>query len=254
MNNNTLRYQVGQNSTALRSSRAMQLQLLMPPRAAQVTALETKGVVYTKQWVVELLLDLAGYRPDANLVDAVAVEPAAGDGAFLGPMIERLTDSCRRLKCPLSDCRSALVAYELDDTSAERARNLAISILVKHGLKRPSAEHLAGAWVRTGDYLFDATTVEADFVIGNPPYVRLEDIPEEIATFYRDAYPTMRAGRSLRGLLRSRATPIERARNVRVYLRRPLDAKPVRCRIARIGDLRLRGGCRHGDAQCGCLP
>ena len=192
MNNNTLRYQVGQNSTALRSSRAMQLQLLMPPRAAQVTALETKGVVYTKQWVVELLLDLAGYRPDANLVDAVAVEPAAGDGAFLGPMIERLTDSCRRLKRPLSDCRSALVAYELDDTSAERARNLAISILVKHGLKRPSAEHLAGAWVRTGDYLFDATTVEADFVIGNPPYVRLEDIPEEIATFYRDAYPTMR--------------------------------------------------------------
>jgi hypothetical protein len=34
--------------------------------------------------------------------------------------------------------------------------------------------------------------MEADFVIGNPPYVRLEDIPQEIAAIYREAYPTMR--------------------------------------------------------------
>src|SRR4029077_2675729 len=85
-----------------------------------------------------------------------------------------------------------LIAYELDDASAARARSMAASILLKHGMKRAAAERLAAAWVRTGDYLFDATTVEADFVIGNPPYVRLEDIPEEIASYYRDAYPTMR--------------------------------------------------------------
>lgn len=33
--------------------------------------------------------------------------------------------------------------------------------------------------------------MEVDFVIGNPPYVRLENIPEETATLYRDAYPTI---------------------------------------------------------------
>jgi adenine-specific DNA-methyltransferase len=183
---------VGQNPTALRSSRAMQMPLLVPARTSQLAALETKGVVYTKRWVVDLLLDLAGYKPEANLVDAIAVEPAAGDGAFLGPMIERLADSCQRLGRPLTDCEGALIAYELDERSAECARSLAADILLKRGLKRPLAERLANAWVRTGDYLFDATTVEADFVIGNPPYIRLEDIPEEIATFYRDAYPTMR--------------------------------------------------------------
>lgn len=182
---------MGQHPTTLRSSRAIQLPLLAP-YPSQLAGLETKGVVYTKRWVAELLLDLAGYRPEANLVDAVAVEPAAGDGAFLGPMIERLADSCRRLKRPLSDCRSALIAYELDEASAERARSLAASVLVSRGLRRPAAESLASAWVRTGDYLFDATIVEVDFVVGNPPYVRLEDIPEETATLYRDAYPTMR--------------------------------------------------------------
>lgn len=183
---------MGQNPTALRSARVVQLPLLSPPRASELAALDTKGVVYTKRWVVELLLDLAGYRADANLVDAVALEPAAGDGAFLGPMVERLAESCRRLKRPLSDCSDALIAYELDESSAGRARKLATGILVTQGLGRSAAERLASGWVRTGDYLFDATTVEADFVIGNPPYVRLEDIPEEIATFYREAYATMR--------------------------------------------------------------
>jgi adenine-specific DNA-methyltransferase len=180
------------NSALLRSARASQLPLLVPQRVSELPVLESKGVVYTKRWVVELLLDLAGYTPDTNLVDAVAIEPAAGDGAFLGPMIERLAASCLRLKRPLSDCACSLIAYELDEGSAGRARELATNILTKLELKRSTAEQLAAAWVRTGDYLFDAATLQADFVIGNPPYVRLEDIPEETASYYRDAYPTMR--------------------------------------------------------------
>jgi adenine-specific DNA-methyltransferase len=183
---------VGHNPAILRTAPAAQLPLLSPARPPQLAALEAKGIVYTKRWVVELLLDLAGYTANSNLVDAVAVEPAAGDGAFLGPMIERLAASCRRLKRPLSDCAHSLVAYELDEESAARSRELAINILMNAELKRSAAERLAEAWVKTGDYLFDATTLEADFVIGNPPYVRLEDIPEETASYYRDAYPTMR--------------------------------------------------------------
>jgi adenine-specific DNA-methyltransferase len=52
-----------------------------------VAPLDAKGVVYTKRWVVELVLDLAGYDAKSNLVGTLAVEAAAGDGAFLGPMI-----------------------------------------------------------------------------------------------------------------------------------------------------------------------
>jgi hypothetical protein len=43
------------------------------------------GVVYTKPWVVELVLDLAGYVPDRRLADLVALEPFAGDGAWSSP-------------------------------------------------------------------------------------------------------------------------------------------------------------------------
>jgi adenine-specific DNA-methyltransferase len=88
--------------------------------------------------------------------------------------------------------RQFIDRYELDDESAERARVRAMGILMERGVERPLAKQLADSWVRTGDYLFDATNIDADFVIGNPPYVRLEDIPEETAFLYREAYPTMR--------------------------------------------------------------
>jgi adenine-specific DNA-methyltransferase len=54
------------------------------------------------------------------------------------------------------------------------------------------SQTLASSWVRAGDYLFEASSLEADFVIGNPPYVRLEDIPEETAALYRETFSTMR--------------------------------------------------------------
>jgi hypothetical protein len=175
------------------ATRGIQLQLITPlRRPPPVARVEPKGVVYTKRWVVELLLDLSGYCSDKNLVDALAIEPAAGDGAFLGPMVERLVESCRNLGRSLSECQHSLIAYELDEESAARARAVAQSILMTRGVRRPLAKRLAEAWVLNRDYLFDADSRQADFIIGNPPYVRLEDIPEETASVYRNAYPTMR--------------------------------------------------------------
>ena len=180
---------------AIRTMRGIQQLFPLTVLAASSEVLlpiDPKGVVYTKRWVVELLLNLAGYTADRNLVDVVAVEPAAGEGAFLDLMVERLADSCLRLGRPISDCRNALIAYELNEVSAGRARALVAKVLADKGAEPSTAELLAHSWVRTGDYLMDSMTVEADFVLGNPPYIRLEEIPEETAMLYRRAYPTMR--------------------------------------------------------------
>lgn len=120
------------------------------------------------------------------------MEPAAGDGAFLGPMVERLVEACKRLGRPLTDCADSLVAFELSTRSADRARSMCRDVLEGAGVKPTLAKRLAAGWIRTGDYLFESTELDADFVIGNPPYVRLEDIPDDTATLYRNAYPTMR--------------------------------------------------------------
>ena len=54
---------------------------------------EKRGAVYTKPWVTELILDMAGYDASGDLAKKFAVEPAVGEGAFLAPMAVRLIRS-----------------------------------------------------------------------------------------------------------------------------------------------------------------
>ncbi len=156
------------------------------------TPRDTKGVVYTKPWAVEWLLDLAGYTPDRNLADAIAVEPAAGEGAFLIPMARRLVASCRKRGRPLTDCAASLLAYELDETRVGTMRQAVVADLRGIHVGEAVAEALAAGWVTGGDYLLDVARLpRADYVLGNPPYIRLEEIPEGLADLYRTTYRTM---------------------------------------------------------------
>jgi hypothetical protein len=155
-------------------------------------AVEAKGVVYTKPWVVDLILDLVGYRADRDLASLVAVEPAAGEGAFLVPMVRRLLESLRRTGRPLTDAKGALLAYELNAEAAAWARQLVISELTASGVSATTAARTAKGWVIEGDYLLTpAAGAGADLVVGNPPYIRYDDLPAELYALYRAACPTM---------------------------------------------------------------
>lgn len=125
-----------------------------------------------------------------------AVEPACGTGAFLGPMVSRLSASCRRYGRSLSQASGAIRAQDLLSRNVEASRRLAEEILIQDGWSARQAATAADAWVHEGDYLLDACQIEGvDFVLGNPPYIRLEDVPASRMAAYRAAYPTM-SGRS----------------------------------------------------------
>lgn len=157
---------------------------------------DKNGAIYTKPWVVELILNLAGYIPEANLVDLFTIEPAAGNGAFLVPLVKRLVTSCIRQNRSISDIATSLLAYELDEDSTTTARAAITKSLTEQGIDLENAVRLADKWIHTGNYLLDAPVLpHADFVIGNPPYIRLEDMNDTTEKFYRAIYQTMR-GRS----------------------------------------------------------
>jgi hypothetical protein len=154
---------------------------LISPRVA--------GVVYTKPWMVELILDLAGYLPERPLARLVALEPSAGDGAFLQGMVRRLIKSCRLHGIPADQAAHAIGAFEIDRGAAEKAIGVVCSTLLDLGIPDPIAGSLARSWIRIDDFLEASLAFPiADFVIGNPPYIRLEEIPEDKAAFYRSGF------------------------------------------------------------------
>lgn len=168
---------------------------IQPTTGREPQTTEEMGEVFTRRWVVELILDLAGYRPENDLAVKRVLEPSCGDGAFLGPIIDRLIASAEVHSRVLAELASAIVALDLSELNVERARKLATTRLVDFGFRHADAERLARGWIRHGDFLLDEDIGEADFVIGNPPYIRLENVPAVRTAAYRAACPTMR-GRS----------------------------------------------------------
>jgi hypothetical protein len=154
------------------------------------------GEIFTRRWVVELILDLVNYSAERDLADLVAVEPACGTGAFLGPVVERLSASCRNHGRPITDARQALRAFDLLPKNIELARAVVTEVLAEGGWSEDEIQDVASSWLRVGDYLLalhDDRSV--DFVVGNPPYIRLEDVPEARMHAYRETCRTM-TGRS----------------------------------------------------------
>jgi hypothetical protein len=158
---------------------------------------------------VELLLDLAGYAAPRNLVDARAVEPSAGEGAFLLPMVARLLASCRAQHRPWLDCLDSLRGYDVDATALRQCRRKLHQLLQEAGVSDTDAEVLLTAWLVEADYLLlvGRTTAAAprapqlfdepapagvDFVLGNPPYVRVESIPSPRIHSTGSFFSTMR--------------------------------------------------------------
>lgn len=159
------------------------------------------GEVFTRRWVVDFILDLAGYTANRDLGALHAVEPSCGTGAFLGPMVERLIESCRRHGRDLASTSDAITATDLLPDNVAASRCVVDELLTDAGLAAETADSLAAMWVTTNDYLltqpeydglFGAMTVPSvDFVIGNPPYIRPEDVPTSLYETYRRTWPTM---------------------------------------------------------------
>lgn len=150
------------------------------------------GEVFTRRWVVETILDLVGYTADRDLGDMLIVEPACGAGAFLGPMVGRLSASCRAHGRSLLDAVHAIEALDLLYRNVQLSQNLVSERLLDDRWEPEHVEKAVHAWIGEGDYLLREPSAQlADFVVGNPPYIRLEDVPEARMRAYRSACATM---------------------------------------------------------------
>jgi hypothetical protein len=153
--------------------------------------IEERGAIFTRREVVEFILDLAGYDAAAPLHTLRLLEPSFGFGDFLLPAIDRLLVSWKRSAAAPSALGDSIRAVELHRASFERTHALVVQKLRATGIGTMDAESLADQWLIQGDFLLVPIPGEFDVVIGNPPYVRQELIPNALMAEYRNRYRTI---------------------------------------------------------------
>lgn len=182
-----------QDCRAVTTTRWDHLPLALIP--AEVPAVDLSidhGEVFTRRWVVEMILDLAGYTSDRDLAQMRLVEPSCGQGAFLSVIAERVADSAQLHGRTADQLLDAVHAFDLLGPHVRTARATVAAVLTDHGMDSTDAARLAKAWVQEDDYLLrDFEPQSADVVVGNPPYIRLEDVPAARSSAYRRTWQTM---------------------------------------------------------------
>jgi TaqI-like C-terminal specificity domain/Eco57I restriction-modification methylase len=179
------------------AARRKEFQVSLPgfcPVEAAISSLaasgrEERGAIFTRREVVEFILDLVGYTRSANLVKARLLEPSFGAGDFLIPAVERLIASIK-IRTPeiLANC---IRAVELHPESFERTRNDLKTLLEGSGVTAKDSSKLLDSWLIRGDFLLAEFERQFTHVIGNPPYVRQELIPDALMQEYRKRFSTI---------------------------------------------------------------
>lgn len=133
------------------------------------------GQVFTPDYLVDNILDIAGYEKD--ILDKHIIDNSCGDGAFLCNIVSRYIARSLILRLPTEAIRHGLETYihgvEIDpkaySTCIENLTNLVCrwnlyDIKWDIRLKDALSEHS-----------YDG---KMDFVVGNPPYVRVHNLGE----------------------------------------------------------------------------
>lgn len=145
------------------------------------------GQVFTPKEVVKFMLDKADYIE--NLRTSRILEPACGDGAFLVEILQRLINDCRRNLIEdrkiITIIQNTIYGYEIDKKVFNKCIKNLNKVLEDNNLP------LQVDWKRNilnTSFLNHNIRDKYDFIIGNPPYVSIQNIPKEDNVYYRENF------------------------------------------------------------------
>ena len=122
------------------------------------------------------------------------MEPSFGGADFLREIVTRLFESWKsdpHRGNMVDDLRDAIRAVELHEETFTKTRQALIALLTNIHVSEENAVSLVDSWLVKGDYLLLPFKGDFDYVVGNPPYVRQDLIPEALISEYRRRYNTI---------------------------------------------------------------
>ena len=145
---------------------------------------------FTRDKVVELCLRHVAF-PE-NLLTMRLLEPAAGQGAFVLPLLPRLVEACRTQRKTMDLLRPVIRAYEIDREVATNLRRQCATTLEELDVPRAQAMEIAQSWIRNEDFLEARPRKRFTHVVSNPPYIRWDSIPAALRDVYKTRFKSFK--------------------------------------------------------------
>ena len=158
------------------------------------TITENHGEVFTKPSVIHLMLASCKFCEIKPSESTRILEPSCGQGEFLCAMLGRFlqnNDFVSLIRTKPNSFEKLFCGYEIQEKNAVHARTRLSQMLIDAGISSKVATKIAKKWVMVADFLTHSIDDTFDLVIGNPPYVRIEEIDKEKLKQYRNLYSTM---------------------------------------------------------------
>ncbi len=145
------------------------------------------GQVYTPRFVVEKILADVGFD-EPNALGKTILDPSCGDGRFLTVVAEKIIERSPREK--LQENLQNIYGWDIDEQAVacclknlnERIKPLGISvnwrIQVCNSLQK----------------ILETDTQKFDFIVGNPPYIRIQHLEETERVFVQRLYKFCKSG------------------------------------------------------------
>lgn len=127
-----------------------------------------------------------------NLLSIRLLEPAAGQGAFILPLIPRLIRHHLKLRKPPEALADNIRAFEIDPVVAASLRQRCASALHEAGVDKDTARKIVCAWVKNEDFLDAEVSERFSHIVGNPPYIRWDAVPSPLRDAYRKRFDTFK--------------------------------------------------------------
>jgi len=142
----------------------------------KISEKKLNGIVYTPQWIVELILDNLDYKN--NIYQKKIIDPACGDGAFLSEVLVRLIEDAKKSKIGNQTIKEKIenniFGFDIDENAIKKCILILDGIAQKYNFKDIKWNILK---TDSLDKSFVSKFFNSfDFVVGNPPYIRIQHL------------------------------------------------------------------------------
>ena len=152
----------------------------MKTATKDITSEKSNGRFYTPDFIVNNILDMSGYYGTAILKRHV-MDNSCGDGAFLAEIVRRYCEAANNIGLPPEEIAHQLSEFvhgvEINSTECEKCKFSVAQTAAQFNVFDVNWDINCGNALLTQAY-----DNKMDFVLGNPPYVRVHNAGDSLET------------------------------------------------------------------------